>query len=835
MKSLRVWMQLALIVGLCGAMPVWATPISGSISGRVYDTDLNDEPLPNQYVHLSSTQGWYYQSTQTDANGEYAFDYVYDGVYQVRITPGPKYGRGYMGFIENVAVEDGADVVVDFPLEHLEGNVTVSAKGATGAVGNTFYLDFEIIEYPGVYELEELYLWLWVQRGTYLQNFWLVRAERNWQQYIDHWEWLDSWGERRRARGKVPVRTGSGVGSGGGFGLPNGPASGAGGGPTRDAWNPPGIWAGAPPVDNPNGAGEPGGEVAVLDVQNLVIKNMNTNAGVAGARNEDYFLYDPAADSPYDEPWVSFDIEDNGPTADGDGVAYTYQWAVAVVSTDHTTTLTKEIFSGGGAPNPGWDHVIYGTRTTPGPVHVPIPLEGWGEPETDEEGVTTLRPAKGSYTFEIAVRELRYDYPVDEYWAKWPYRMLVPKVAADGQPGHKVGLTMPSESTYALDVAYLVQDASGREASQLRATALRPDLSQLGGLNLPRTVGERHGPLTVASFDAEDLEPGDYRVIITGVDDHVNHPGPGEPLTWYRDGQPKRMLAVNQAVGRPLAQAYCWRVQYEGRPHSHHEGMQETLGSRLVWDSERTMPGFAVRTSNDNPPYLELYADFERYPSQYLLLHAHGRRGVIEPHDAKPFPGSTVDIEVSAHLDPSSPMPFSIETDWSGKLSSTTLIVFLSCESGLTDPPGQPGNNIRGFGNLLEAAVVYAGAHCAVGWLCDVPGGTTVGTYWLTEFQRALSNGIGVDGRPNPEGIIDRRLSTVDRALQYANAATQLRFATSTDPEEVMFIDFMTNTTMYTAAGGFEPIQYVTLAPWEPRPDGGVLVLPEPVPEDWPR
>lgn len=278
-------------------------------------------------MSLSSQQGWYYQSTQTNEDGYYAFDYVYDGTYQVRISPGAKYGNGYMGFIEDVEVDAAAEVVVDFPLKHLKGNATVSAKGSGTAVGNTFWLEFEVTEYPGAYELRELYLWLWVRRGAYLERYWLLRAERDWWRYIRRWQWLDDKGEQRRGEGAVPISTGGGVGSGAGLGLPNGQASAAGAGSGPNPWGPQDIWAGAPPIDDAHSAGEPGGEVAALDIQNVVIKNINTNAGVGAVRNEDYFLLDPEPGSPYSQPWVSFEIEDLGATADENGVPYSYQWA----------------------------------------------------------------------------------------------------------------------------------------------------------------------------------------------------------------------------------------------------------------------------------------------------------------------------------------------------------------------------------------------------------------------------------------------------------------------------------------------------------------------------
>jgi len=769
------WLSVLAALLLCAA-PGWANYLPGAIEGRVYDTDEGDEAVDDVTMVLMVKDGNGYwttvANTYTDDNGHYSFANVYTGDYKVHAYHCVQYGGGEYGSEKECSVSGGATVIVNFPLSHLLPNVTATAKGPSGTVGNDGYIDVEVTTQPGAYDLQSLWVWVWDARTG--RVMWVFLGT-SWGYYVISSEYLDPSGERVCHHLRFWWSTTGYYGSGG---LSNGPVTiGAAGGFT-DCWpdddHEPD--AGTPPA-NDTEPGSPGGGGIGANVQNLVITDMNTSAGVTGEPNQDYFLLDATPGSDYPQPWVDFTIADAGRTSDDQGNTYRYHWWVLMLDTRYTKGFINNLPTQGAQ----WSGWVDGEQTGTGPVHVPIPLTGWGEP-IYKDGTLTYRPAKGSYTFEIVVQEVQTG---DQYWAKWPYRTTVPSsVPGTSTPGDNLDFDMPTDTSYALTFSHYLEDDTNQEPSTLRIHAIRPDLTRIGNVPADKTLNILHGPAQIASFASNDLRDGDYIGILVGEDSHgadVPYSSPLAQPGWYRERANKRLLAVNAREPRPQASLYDWTGSAKS------SAVSDLLRQRLYAAPSQWYQGYAAKALGAADWWATAVPRLRR--DHILFLACHGDAGQIVPFNYSPGdqpappPPNCVFITASDDTQYTDPQGWKADATFKdqywGALADCKVIVFASCNSALTH--GR-------WGNLLIQSVERGQATAAIGFNQHIPLLQDREAEWVHSLFMSLAR-----GEYTTAGNVDRSARGLAEALRYAGD-----MASAIQPPDRRYEDF----TLYPIARG---------------------------------
>lgn len=144
-------------------------------------------------------------------------------------------------------------------------------------------------------------------------------------------------------------------------------------------------------------------------VKNLVITNVRTSNGT-----QDYFKYDPDANSPHNRPTISFTIEDEGDPHEYD--AYILMWPTSVTTslfqgftTADAVAWTEDMHLGVGPVSRTWDGSL-------------IP-EDWAGHAPDGS-------VKSTYALEVMVFEYKDAYAtrgeyIDWFYMRWPYCLSV--------------------------------------------------------------------------------------------------------------------------------------------------------------------------------------------------------------------------------------------------------------------------------------------------------------------------------------------------------------------------------------------------------------------------
>ena len=242
------------------------------------------------------------------------------------------------------------------------------------------------------------------------------------------------------------------------------------------------------------GEGENQGPSGIsADVKNLVITEATTSEG-----NEDYLVYDPTSENQQQtSPSVTFKFEDKGGFQEGDE----YRWTVLLIETSGTVAWAQSDIA-----------------NEPGSVSVDL-----------------TPPTSGVFGFDVGIKHYREGVLLDEVSCK----SLFVKFDDDDLT---VNDNNQFEFQYHIAPTGAVSEVN--DLSEVNITMLDGDWSEETQTSGPKTLNPLPAPAhTVILSDPTSDEPGEGRVVLTGVD--------SDGIA-YRDHKNKKLYPKNDV----------WRTYY---------------------------------------------------------------------------------------------------------------------------------------------------------------------------------------------------------------------------------------------------------------------------------